>query len=190
MSDAYYVYLHRKKDTNEIFYVGKGKNKRHLEESNRNQYWHNVVGKHGFISEFVIENVDEEFALLIEQELIDKYKKNNIRLVNLTNGGEGVSGLKHSPSVKKTLSEKALGRKHTDLTKQKIGMFWKNKKRGPFTEEHKENISIKRQKQIMKPVTDETKQKISFANKGKKRTEEQRKKISESTKMALKNKGA
>jgi hypothetical protein len=42
----------------------------------------------------------------------------------------------------------------------------------------------------MKPVTDETKQKISFANKGKKRTEEQRKKISESTKMALKNKGA
>lgn len=183
--DNFYVYQHRKKDTKEIFYVGKGKNFRYLEESNRNNYWQNVVNKHGFFSEVLYDKLDEEFALLLEQELIDKYKKLNIKLCNLTNGGEGVSGLKHTEEVKKIISAQSKGRKHSQETKEKIGNYWKGKKRKLFSEEHRKKISIQRQKQIMKPVSEETKKLISSKNTGKKRTSEQIKKISEATKLAL-----
>jgi hypothetical protein len=186
MSDGYfYVYQHRKKDTEEIFYVGKGKNFRYLEESNRNTYWHNVVNKHGFFSEVLYDKLDEEFALFLEQELIDKYKKLNIKLCNLTNGGEGVSGFKHTEEVKKLISAQSKGRKHSQKSKEKIGNYWKGKKRKPFSEEHREKISGQRKNQIMKPVSEETKKLISLKNTGKKRTSEQRQKISEATKLAL-----
>lgn len=183
--NKFYVYQHKKKDTNEIFYVGKGKKFRYLEESNRSNYWHNIVNKHGFLSEILYDNLDEELALLIEQELIDKYKKVNINLCNLTNGGEGLSGFKHSEEVKKLISIQSKGRKHSQETKEKISNYWKGKKRKPFSEEHRQKISIQRQKQIMKPVSEETKKAISLKNIGKKRTPEQIKKISEATKLAL-----
>jgi hypothetical protein len=190
MNDIFYIYQHRKKDTGEIFYVGKGKKFRHLEESNRNNYWHNIVNKHGFVSEILFQDLDEELSLLIEQELILKYKFLNICLCNMTDGGEGISGYKHTEKVKSIISVKSKGRKHSDQAKEKIGSYWKGKKREPFSEEHKKKISIKRKNQIMKPVGDETKKIISLKNTGKKRTLEQRKKISEATKLALlKNKG-
>jgi hypothetical protein len=59
-------------------------------------------------------------SLLVEMELIDKYKKLNINLCNLTNGGEGVSGLNHSEKSKKLMSKKALGKKRTEEQKLKI----------------------------------------------------------------------
>jgi hypothetical protein len=186
MSDGYfYIYQHRKKSSKEIFYVGKGKNSRHLEESNRNNYWHNIVNKHGFFSEILFDKLDEELALLIEQELIDKYRKLNITLCNLTNGGEGISGYKHSDEVKKLISSQSKGRKHSEESKEKIGNYWRGKKRKPFSEEHCKKIAIQRQKQIMKPMSDEVKNIISLKNTGKKRTPEQRKRISEATKLAL-----
>jgi hypothetical protein len=183
--DIFYIYQHRKKDSKEIFYVGKGKKFRHLEESNRNTYWHNIVNKHGFFSEILFDGLNEELSLLIEQELIDKYKKLNISLCNLTAGGEGVSGFKHSDEVKKLISTQSKGRKHNELAKEKIGNYWRGKKRESFSEEHRKKIALKRQKQIMKPLTEEVKNIISLKNTGKKRTPEQRKKISEATKLAL-----
>jgi hypothetical protein len=50
-------------------------------------------------------------------ELIDKYKKLGIKLVNITSGGEGVSGLKHSSDAKKKMSEKAKGKIITNDTR-------------------------------------------------------------------------
>ena len=108
----YYVYQHRKADSNEIFYVGKGKGKRLTGTQGRNKYWKHTVAKHGYVAEIVKDNLDEEFALLIEMELIDTYRKRGINLVNLTNGGEGLSGYSRpvSEKTKKILSEKAMGR--------------------------------------------------------------------------------
>ena len=50
----------------------------------------------------IIDNVDEEFAFLVEMEAIDIYKRRGIKLVNLTNGGEGCSGysMRHSEEQK------------------------------------------------------------------------------------------
>ena len=180
----YYVYQHIRLDENTIFYVGKGKNKRHLEKTNRNRYWHNVVNKAGFTSEILYDNLDEELSLLIEIELIDKYKKLGIVLTNVTNGGEGISGLKHTLNSKIKMSEKAKGRTFTEDTKKKLSQSLIGIKRKTFTEEHKLKLSeaSKKQKHL---VTENTKSKISKSNTGKKRTPEQKLKISEATKLAL-----
>ena len=181
--ELYYVYQHIRLDENTIFYVGKGKGNRHLEKNNRNRYWHNVVNKAGFKSEILYSNLDEELSLLIEIELIDKYKKLGKKITNVTNGGEGVSGLKHTSDSKTKMSEKAKGRKVTKETKQKLSKSLSGLKRKPFTEEHRAKLS-KASSNQSHIVTQETKDKISKSNFGKKRTVEQKLKISQATKLA------
>lgn len=90
----YYVYEHLRNDTNEVFYVGKGKDYRANSKKNRNAYWKNVVNKAGgFTVRFVAENIDdEELAYFCEEERIDQLKRLGIVLTNLTIGGEGASG--------------------------------------------------------------------------------------------------
>lgn len=89
----FYVYEHIRKDTNAIFYVGKGKEYRANSTKDRNQYWHNVVNKaNGFTVNYVAKDLDEELAYLCEQERINQLKKLGVVLTNLTLGGEGASG--------------------------------------------------------------------------------------------------
>lgn len=88
----FYVYIHRKKSNNEIFYVGKGKGKRAYSIHNRNNYWNKIINKHGFIVEILKDNLTEDEAFKIEIETIEQYKKQNITLCNMTSGGEGTSG--------------------------------------------------------------------------------------------------
>ncbi len=181
----YYVYQHIRLDENAVFYVGKGKEYRHIETTNRNNHWHNVVNKAGFKSEVIFNNLDEELALLVEIEMIDKYRKLGYKLVNLTDGGEGVSGYRHTEKTKKFLGELNKTRIVSEETKQKISLVWKGKNRKPFSEEHRKKLSEAAKKQKRSSISEETKRKISFANTGKKRTEEQKRKISEATKLAM-----
>ena len=94
----YYIYQHRAADTGNIFYVGKGKDKRHADKNKRSRYWKFYVEKHGFTSEIIANGLDEELAFLSEIECIDLYKRRGIKLVNLSNGGEGCSGYSHPHS--------------------------------------------------------------------------------------------
>ena len=54
----YYVYLHIKEDTGQPFYVGKGHGNRCIQQDHRNQYWKNIVNKHGFDVIFLEKNLD------------------------------------------------------------------------------------------------------------------------------------
>jgi len=150
----FYIYQHRKTDTNEIFYVGKGKGTRLNQTHGRNQYWHRVVAKHGFIAEKIADNLDEELAFLAETECIDVYRKRGVKLVNYTNGGEGVSGYKHSDKHKANLKGNNRGaaswgitfkgKKHTEESRKKMSyarMGNKNKLGKSITEEAKKKIS-------------------------------------------------
>lgn len=101
----FYVYIHRKKSNNEIFYVGKGKDRRAYWKSRRNQYWQNIVNKYGYIVEILKDNLTENEAFNLEMETIKEYKKQNINLCNMTNGGEGMTGFKHSEETKRLYSK-------------------------------------------------------------------------------------
>ena len=125
LSNSFYVYEHLRPDNMQVFYVGKGKGKRAKSKFDRNNYWHNIVNKHGFMVKFIATNIDEELAFLVEQERIDQLKKLNISLVNMTNGGEGSSGLKMPKSAKDKISKTHKGKKLSNEQKEKMSISLK-----------------------------------------------------------------
>jgi hypothetical protein len=102
----FYVYEHIRPDTNQVFYVGKGSKNRAFNKFRNNPYWNNVVNKvKTFKVKFIATNLDEELALLVEQERIDQLKRLGISLTNLTDGGGGIAGLKHTDKARKGMSD-------------------------------------------------------------------------------------
>ena len=86
--NVFYVYLHRRKTDNKVFYVGKGKNGRAWHFYNRNGYWNNVKSKHGITVEIVFDNLSEEESLAAEKDTILELTYFGHPLTNLTSGGE------------------------------------------------------------------------------------------------------
>jgi hypothetical protein len=111
MKEAF-VYCHARLDTDAVFYVGKGTKRRVNERRGRSAYWNNIVNKAGgFRSIVLAENLEETAALDLERDLIQKMRLCGYRLCNITDGGEGVSGYKHSPELKNYLQQKSIGNK-------------------------------------------------------------------------------
>lgn len=95
---SFYVYLHKKKTNGEVFYVGKGSSDRAWVRSGRNKLWHAIVKKHGYIVEIYERDLQEWYAFELEKDLISLYgriKDSSGTLVNMTDGGEGISGEDH-----------------------------------------------------------------------------------------------
>ena len=89
----FYVYLHRKASTGEVFYVGKGCGRRAW-STNRGGLWRRVVAKHGFRVEFVQTGLLEWAAQEMEVGLIALYGRRDLGhgcLINMTDGGDGWS---------------------------------------------------------------------------------------------------
>lgn len=134
----YYVYQHRRADTGEIFYVGKGKNNRCFQTRNRNKHWKNIVNKTTYSVEILYDNLEEPVANLVEIGLIALYNSQGKVLCNVTLGGEGCSGFKHSIESKEVMAKKRLGIKLSDEHKRKIGESQKGK---IISEEQRKKIS-------------------------------------------------
>ena len=97
----FYTYEHIRPDTGAIFYVGKGKGSRCTEKGKRNNYWKRIVRKAGgFEVRKLAEDIDEELAFLIECERISQLKELGVVLANMTDGGEGASGYRHTETYK------------------------------------------------------------------------------------------
>lgn len=93
MSNIYYVYIHTRIDTGEVFYVGKGNGNRAYDRFGRNIWWNRIASKTEWISSIVQDSMVESDAYLLEMWLIAKFRNNGITLCNLTDGGEGGKGL-------------------------------------------------------------------------------------------------
>lgn len=115
-----YVYLHRRNDTLDVFYIGislkdDSKYKRAYSKKRTNKHRHNIVNKVGYSVIILKDNIKPEEAKLLEIALIKYYGRSN--LSNATDGGEGVLGLIHTEERKLNHSEFLKG---NDYNKGKI----------------------------------------------------------------------
>ena len=105
------VYQHRRKDTNSIFYIGIGKDiKRAYSTKNRTKHWKNIVLKCGYEVDILIDGLSYEDACVVEIGMIKSYGRKDLglgELVNLTDGGQGSNGYKHSEEVILNISGKS-----------------------------------------------------------------------------------
>lgn len=125
----FYIYLHCKPN-GDPFYVGKGCDKwyrrSHQLKYGRNRFHKNTVAKYGAenIEIFVFFCDSEQQALLDEAQHIAQLRSDGYALVNLTDGGEGMSGFRHSEEAKKKAGARQkniwTGRKHSEETRKKM----------------------------------------------------------------------
>ena len=196
--DRFYVYEHWRPDKDVCFYVGKGHGDRawRTTTGKRNRYYRNIAAKlarRGMCVEvrLVASSLNENNALKIEIERIAFWNTKGVKLANLTSGGEGIVGLKHSDATKEIIREKRRRQKisHSIETRAKIGAAnsialkgrknpehsarLKGRKLSP---EHKSKISAGLMGRI---VSDETRDKIRASNTGHKPSPETIQKLRE-----------
>ena len=160
----FYSYIHFTPDLTP-FYVGKGHGPRWaaLSPKHRNFLHAKLVRKYGQenILKTKIDCSSEEIAFELEKGLIKCFKRNGIKLTNLTDGGEGMYGHAPTPETRKKLSDALKGKPKTEEHKIKVGIANKGKVRSL---EHKAAVS---KAQKGRKATFEARMKISLGNKGK-----------------------
>ena len=162
ISHAFYTYAHINKETNKIFYIGKGTKYRFIDTNKRNAYWKNIVSKYGFKAEILAYWDSEKAALDHEKLLISCFRDMGYKLANLTDGGEiGPVGYVATQETRKKISKKLTGRTISAKTKEKLRIAALKRPKRILSEEHKNKISVSL---IGKPRSEETKNKISISH--------------------------
>ena len=114
MDSNYYVYGHYRKDTDTLFYVGKGKGKRAFSKANRNKRWQHIVDKAGYDVFFFYKGLSEERAYDLEIAVITDINP----VANFAPGGP-ICGI---------FTNGFLGKTHTDAHKKKMSDLYKGRK--------------------------------------------------------------
>lgn len=126
---TYFVYQHRRADTDEVFYIGKGsrtplkKYVRAATTSKRNTHWRRIVAKAGgFVAEVLVDFFAEADALMFEQELIALHGRANLGglLCNMTAGGEGQCGVVMTPEWRAKIAAAHRGRPKPEHVKRAV----------------------------------------------------------------------
>lgn len=180
-------------------YIGKGTDilrrfERHKLDLNKNKHdnihlqnsW-NEYGQ-GCFDFFVVEVCESERLNEREMFWIKEYKtftQQGEYGYNMTEGGDGISGLKRSDETREKMRKSAMGRVFSEESKKKMSESRKGEKNHrygihPSDETIKKlSESNKGKKKPKNPHTEESKKKISAANTGKKRTKEMNERFSE-----------
>lgn len=171
------VYQHIRKDNNQIFYIGIGINKsRAYEKKSRNYLWHNFVEKHGYYIELIHQNVDEDFAIQKEIELIAQYGRldnNTGTLTNMTDGGylRNISDATRA-KISATLKGRKVSEEKAKFLREQLSIYrnnpdFKKRKREAFLKMINEGGKLSR-KGLVSPrkgasLTEESKLKVSVS---------------------------
>lgn len=142
----FYTYAHYTADTNQLFYIGKGKGKRAYLTTNRNRWWHNKVKKHnGFTVQLLATWNTEKEALEHEKFLIDCFDATGTFLVNIQKSiGKETEGRKLSKETRQKMSDAGIKRWNEfsiEEKNKKIELFSKLHKGQKKTKEHRKNLS-------------------------------------------------
>ena len=155
---THYTYAHSKLDGT-IFYIGKGIGRRAYSK-NRNDYWKRIVAKYGYEVQIFAYWDTEEEALYHEVLLISCMKDMKIELCNLTDGGEGATGYKHTNEHKTKLKGNSYGA-------STWGMTFKGKKHSEESKAKMSYVRIGNKNKAGTTLSEESKAKISASNLGK-----------------------
>lgn len=153
MTKGIYCYIDKK--DNQIVYVGKDsnidKNKRHRKHFSPSKYDAQPINR-------ILQNNPDRYTYQVLWEIDDctdnhlnqmeiYYIKKYGPQFNFTEGGDGMSGFKHSEESRKKISESLKGKKSYEMTeeiKKKISESLKGKKPYEMTEETKKKMSKSR----------------------------------------------
>lgn len=170
----FYVYEHWRTDRGECFYVGKGHGRRAYDMRRGRNRWHKFLqAKLSALGtaieiKIIADGLTEEEAFSKEIERIEFWKSDGADLCNLTLGGDGPTGRKHteawklanaermknrimSPETRARMSaaaignKKGLGKKKPQHAIEAIKAFHTGKKKTP---EHCEKISLGKKGQV------------------------------------------
>jgi hypothetical protein len=180
MMNTAYVYTLTDPRNGMPFYVGKGHGKRcefHLDEAKyytkrKSKKLNKIrklmsLGMKPIITK-VEENVSDAQAIDFECLLIAEMRDIGIPLTNMTDGGDGAKGYKHTEEHKQMMRELFVGRIFTEEHRQAMSR--------PKSEQGRKNMALARQTTLYRPSV-ETKKKMSDALKGRSFTEEHKAKI-------------
>jgi len=129
-----YVYRHRRKDNNQIFYVGIGNTlnySRSRIKRGRNNLWKRISNKTDYYIEIIADNLTWKDACELEIFLISLYGRIDNKtgiLCNMTIGGDGAIGTIISEERKLKVSERHKGKIISEETKRKISLANKGRK--------------------------------------------------------------
>lgn len=145
----YYTYAHYTADTKELFYIGKGIRERAWATLRRGNWWNNKVNKHGGRVVKILARWDtEEEALQHEIFLIKTFREIGHKLVNMTDGGEGVSGIIRSEATREKLRKANTGKIQTSTTKELLSKRLKELGIQP-SKEARTKASLLKQRQVV-----------------------------------------
>ena len=171
--NIYYIYAYIRQSDGTPYYIGKGKGDRAYKP-------HKGISVPTDKSKIVIleSNLTEVGALALERRLIRWWGRKDTNsgiLLNRTDGGDGVSGIKRtlSPEHKQKLLLANLGKKHSAERRLKNSQVHMGIKPSNETRE-KLSAAAKGRKH-----SDEAKQKIQASSKARRHSEETRQKIRE-----------
>lgn len=156
MKNIFYVYEYIR-DDGTPYYIGKGSGNRAFIKNKRG------LPQDPTKIKFIKTNLFESEALDLEKTLIAKYGRKDLGtgiLINLTDGGEGISN--PSASTREKLARAK--RNESVETRLKRSAAAKNRKREPLSEETKQKI---REKNTGKKRSDSAKRKMAEAKYGK-----------------------
>ena len=108
---------------------------------NRNPYWHNIVNKYGRPTVKLLARWDtEQEALDHEKLLILCFKDMGYKLANITDGGEGTSGYKHTPEQREKNRQAKLGKAPWNKGTKGVMVAWN--KGMAMSDEQKVKLSL------------------------------------------------
>lgn len=171
--NIFYVYKHT--FSSGAIYIGKGKGKRGYSFSNRNKIWIAHRNKYGDpLVEIVYSGLEEKESFRLEIKEIARNQ--HLTLLNMTVGGEGVSGYEASPELI-ARRNKAIKKAHsTQVTKDRVSRASKKAHSNPITKaKHRKSLSAAQTPELRalhkknstgRPQSAETRQKRSDSLKG------------------------
>jgi hypothetical protein len=129
------LYKHIRQDKNKPFYIGIGESEsRAYETKGRTRAWKNIARK-GYDVEVLFKDLSWEEACEKEVEFIALYGRRDRKkgpLVNMTDGGEGTVGYRHTDETKEKCRLAAKNQVHTLESRQKKSAAFKGEKNPCF----------------------------------------------------------